>query len=150
MSSGPRPLSIWDFEGKWTWQREISDDAHLGAGLGEGRAEFIRDGTGLRYDESGQISFATTPPLKGNRRYHWRPSETGAEVLFDDLRPFHHVDLSVDAPMASHWCDPDQYDVNYDFSGWPRWQSLWRVKGPRKDYEMRTLYRPLNSGSGNP
>ncbi|MFW2542610.1 DUF6314 family protein [Primorskyibacter sp. 2E107] len=135
-----RALTIWDFEGAWTYAREIDDATGLGAGAGQGTARFIRQDGALRYDEEGQIAFATTPPMKGSRRYLWRETPAGAAVFFEDGRAFHDVDLRQGSPAAAHWCDPDQYDVTYDFSDWPRWSSLWRVKGPRKDYTMRTTY----------
>jgi len=41
---------------------------------------------------------------------------------------------------CAHWCDPDQYDGQYDFSRWPEWRCIWQVRGPRKDYRMTSLY----------
>lgn len=134
-------LTIADFEGVWSYSRQIDDRLGLGAGHGAGQAQFVPDAEGLRYEESGTLAFASTPEMKNTRRYLWRPAPMGAAVFFDDGRPFHTVDLGQGAPQAAHWCDPDQYDVTYDFSRWPEWSSTWAVKGPRKDYKMTTTYR---------
>lgn len=134
-------LCLTDFEGRWIYTRQIDDRTGLGAGQGEGVAKFSADADGLRYDESGTMGFATTPVMKNSRSYLWREAPQGAAVLFEDGRPFHEVCLGEGTPQAAHWCDPDQYDVTYDFSAWPQWSSTWRVKGPRKDYVMVTQYR---------
>jgi hypothetical protein len=75
--------------------------------------------------------------MEAERVYLWRASGAGIEVLFDDGRPFHRID---DSAEAAHWCDPDQYDVTYEFGRWPKWSSRWRVLGPRKDYVMVSNY----------
>jgi hypothetical protein len=75
------------------------------------------------------------------RCYRWIRTESGADVQFDDGRPFHSVDLSRTRPQASHDCPPDRYDVTYDFGQWPVWSLHWIVKGPRKDYSMTTWFR---------
>ncbi|WP_136441255.1 DUF6314 family protein [Pacificoceanicola onchidii] len=134
-------LTIRDFAGLWTYERFIDDRTGLGEGHGKGEAIFTEVAGEMRYDESGTLSFAATPEMKNTRRYLWRPAARGADVFFDDGRPFHSVDLGQGKPQAAHWCDPDQYDVTYDFSRWPEWSSTWVVKGPRKDYKMTTTYR---------
>ncbi|WP_425099072.1 DUF6314 family protein [Tropicibacter sp. S64] len=129
-----------DFEGQWTYIRQIDDRTGLGQGQGAGEAVFTLDAAGLRYDESGTMAFATTPRMKNTRSYLWRLAPRGIAVFFEDGRPFHTVDPGQGQPRAEHWCDPDQYDVTYDFSAWPAWSSTWRVRGPRKDYAMFTWY----------
>lgn len=133
-------MNLSDFEGQWHLSRQIDDQTGLGVGLMQGSAVFHRDPDGLRYEEDGQLSFASQPPMRAQRTYLWQPDGQGVRVLFADGRAFHHIDLSHLQPQAAHWCDPDQYDVSYDFSDWPDWTSEWSVKGPRKDYRMRTVY----------
>ena len=47
-------------------------------------------------------------------------------------------------PDALHHCDPDMYNVSYDFTRWSQrkkqWRSVWTVLGPRKDYKMLSSY----------
>ena len=70
------------------------------------------------------------------RRMLWGPGLSGA---FEDGRPFH--DVPTEGGAVSHWCAPDRYDGHYDFSRWPEFRVEWRVRGPRKDYQMVTDYR---------
>ena len=99
-------------------------------------ARFERDGVGLRYTEKGVLELGGAK-MEAERVYLWRATANGIEVFFDDGRPFHMIG---DSTEAAHWCDPDQYDVTYEFSGWPAWSSRWRVLGPRKDYVMVSEY----------
>lgn len=128
---------LWDFEGVWQVARSI-DDARSGQQGGfDGTARFERDGEGLHYLEQGVMELGGTK-FQAERRYLWRTDDAGIAVFFDDGRPFHTIN---DTSTAAHWCDPDQYDVTYDFDSWPVWTAQWRVQGPRKDYVMVTTYR---------
>jgi hypothetical protein len=96
----------------------------------------------LVYDEQIRLMFPDQPPMEGRRQYLWHAAPAGVSVCFDDGRAFHDIALDGTAAQAAHWCDPDQYDVRYDFADWPRWRSVWDVRGPRKDYAMTTDYWP--------
>jgi hypothetical protein len=73
------------------------------------------------------------------RRYLW---SADLSVWFEDGRFFHNV--PPHGGPTAHWCDPDQYDGQYDFADWPAFRVTWRVRGPRKDYRMETLYRRVD------
>lgn len=128
---------LWDFEGDWQVSRRIEDALSGQAGRFTGVVRFERDGVGLRYAERGVLELGGTS-MEAERVYLWRSGSDGIEVFFDDGRFFHRIGA---AGEAAHWCDPDQYDVTYDFAGWPKWSSRWRVLGPRKDYVMVSEYR---------
>ena len=128
---------LWDFEGDWQVSRRIEDALSGQTARFAGVARFERDGVGLRYAERGVLELGGAS-MEAERVYLWRSTGEGIEVFFDDGRPFHQIDESAE---AAHWCDPDQYDVTYDFSDWPKWSSHWRVLGPRKDYVMVSGYR---------
>ncbi len=68
------------------------------------------------------------------------------EVSFADMRPFHSIPLGEINPEATHLCPPDRYHVAYDFCGWPNWQTIWTVEGPRKDYRMESRFTPKEVG----
>ena len=125
-----------DFEGRWTVSRQITP-ARDPAGTFTGTATWTRTENGLAYHETGELRVGTHPPMQAERRYLWRPDLT---VWFDDGRFFHQVPATGGA--TSHWCDPDQYDVTYDFDGWPTFRVIWRVTGPAKDYVMVSEYTP--------
>jgi hypothetical protein len=104
-----------------------------------GRAVIAEAAEGWTYVERGRMTLPTGQVFEAERRYLWQPREGAVEIRFDDGRPFHTLPLT--GGQDAHWCDPDQYDVTYDMSDWPRWQAVWRVRGPRKDYKMTTCYR---------
>lgn len=128
------------FEGDWRLTKRIAD-ARTGTGVFEGRATFTRQGDALTYLELGVL----TPPgtdvgLEAERRYSWREENGWIAISFEDGRAFHAFPQGVVDPEATHLCDPDRYEVEYDFAGWPDWQVVWTVTGPRKDYRMTARY----------
>lgn len=123
-----------DFVGSWRLSRRIVEADGRSATFA-GTARFTPDGEGLIYREDGLLALpGTAAPIRAERRYLWREDGAGIVVLFDDGRPFHR--FAPARPEAAHWCEPDDYRVRYDFSGWPVWRAEWRVTGPRKDYHM--------------
>ena len=137
------PLALRDkFIGLWIIERDILDLDSEWIGRFDGQAEFKPSEEGLLYTEEGRLAFGGLEAMKATRSYTWRfPGATRVEVDFDDGSPFHGFDLGAGRVEASHYCDPDQYDVAYDFSAWPEWRAEWRVEGPRKDYRMVSIYR---------
>lgn len=121
------------FLGQWRLERRIVQ-GDGGTGRFEGLALFTADGAGALYEERGEL-ILPGGRFAAERRYRW-----GADlsVWFEDGRFFHAVPPGGGA--AAHWCDPDRYDVHYDFSGWPDWQARWQVRGPRKEYTMVSHY----------
>lgn len=133
---------LQDFEGLWRLERRIHDARGPDARF-SGTARFVPDGEGLILDEAGRLDLTGQGAFQAERRYLWRPDGACIAVFFADGRDFHRFDPGQGAAVADHWCDPDTYQVRYDFSDWPRWQAEWRVTGPRKDYTMRSHYTPL-------
>ena len=127
-----------DFKGVWVLSRQVAH-THGRPARFEGFARITRAWT---YLEWGNLEIEGADYAAG-RRYEWAPVEGGFDVSFEDGRPFH--DLRFAAPEARHFCDPDTYDVTYDFSEFPRWRSTWVVTGPRKDYRMESHYVPFSN-----
>lgn len=136
MDAGMRSLA--DFAGDWQMARSVDDRRGPPARF-TGTARFRPDAQGLRVTEEGVMSVDNTQ-YSASRVFLWRARDDGIVVLFSDGRPFHQF-RPAGLVAAAHWCDPDQYDVTYDFTRWPVWTSEWRVRGPRKDYVMRSTYR---------
>lgn len=130
---------LWDLEGDWDLSRVIRH----GDGREDrfaGRAVFARANGGLVLTERGQLSVGGQS-FEAEQRTLWAEGDGALEVSFADGRAFHAVTLGEPAPTAVHLCDPDHYEVTYDFADWPLWRAIWRVTGPRKDYVMRSEYR---------
>ncbi|MEM6587252.1 MAG: DUF6314 family protein [Pseudomonadota bacterium] len=133
------PRGLMDFEGTWRITRTIDD--RLGPpGRFKGAAQFTPNEDGLRYSETGQLTLGEGPSFSATRTYLWRADGPLIEVLFPDTSPFHRFDPNAGGAGERHYCDPDIYDVIYDFSDWPHWATTWTVTGPRKDYTMRTQF----------
>ena len=131
--------ALMDFEGVWRVDRAISHRNGPEARF-DGQAVFASDNGGLVYREDGHLHMPGQPPIRAERRYLWRVGQAGGiDVCFDDGRAFHRIGVGG-VPEDRHYCDPDIYDVTYDFSAWPVWTSHWEVSGPRKDYTMVTRY----------
>lgn len=130
-------------EGRWRLDRHIDDRRAGGVAAFAGEALFRPDGSGLRCEEAGLLRINGVE-TRASRVYLWRfPAPERVEVLFEDGRFFHAFDPRDPAPGASHDCPPDFYEVTYRFDGPDRWRSVWRVRGPRKDYRMESVFSRL-------
>lgn len=133
-------MQLSDFIGTWTVTRRIDDRRAGAAGSFTGRAVFRPEGTDLAYREEGILRLGAGPGFTASRSYRWRAAGEAVEVLFEDGRFFHAFTLEAPVAEAGHDCDPDRYEVRYDFRGWPDWRAVWEVRGPRKDYRMDSVY----------
>ena len=82
-------------------------------------------------------------PMTATRTYLWSVAPGRLVLRFADGRPFHEFDADTPAPQAEHPCGDDLYRVRYDFRRWPRWRTVWRVIGPRKDLTIVSAFAPL-------
>ena len=123
-----------DFIGVWDIAREVIPAQGP-------RAQFAGQGTwsvtpnGAEYVERGVLHMPGSPPMTAERRYLWAHD---LSVAFEDGRFFHQVPAG--GGRASHFCDPDTYEVRYDFAAWPAFTVNYEVSGPRKDYVMVSRY----------
>ena len=140
---GLRPRVLADFAGRWTIARRIIQAGQPQARF-EGIAEWTPSGADLAYHEEGFLHLAGQPPIRAQRRYLWKPD---LSVWFEDGRLFHHVPPTGGG--AEHWCAPDTYRVRYRFGQWPRFETTWRVTGPRKNYAMISTFAP-DAEAGTP
>jgi len=135
----PIERCLVDFEGRWAIERTI-DHADGTTARFVGEATFRPDGSdGLDYSEDGVLTLPGGQSMRATRTYRW---DADLSVFFDDGRPFHKVPAAGGTTV--HHCDPDTYRVAYDFGAWPRWQAIWTVTGPKKDYRMTSVYAPLD------
>lgn len=129
------------FEGHWTVERHIHDFDSAWTGRFDGTAVFSPVPGALAYREEGLLRLGGLS-MRAFRSYRWEfPSPGEVAVFFEDGRFFHRFDPRLRRAEASHYCDPDRYDVTYVFGQGSAWSTEWRVEGPRKDYRMVTHYR---------
>ena len=131
-----------DFTGRWRIARRIEDDWMGTTGLFEGVARFTPTGDGLRYDEVGELMLPQEPPMAASQRLLWRADGDAIAVAFADGRPFHRIATGARVVQDWHDCEPDSYEVTYNFTRWPEWRMIWKVCGPRKDYVSISDFRP--------
>lgn len=128
------------FLGQWSLTRVIEDRRAGQTGGFEGEAWITELVPGRwRYREEGVMRLGLALPMAATRSYLWEPGKASMTVLFEDGRPFHQFPLTG-GPGADHLCGADLYAVTYDFTAWPRWNSIWEVRGPRKDYRLESRY----------
>ena len=135
-------LTRADFLGEWTLSRRIDDRLTGQSGVFEGMARFTPDGAdGAIYDESGLLRLGDAPAMMAERRYLWRFAADEVVVRYADGRDFFRLRPAGRGAEIVHVCDLDTYRVIHDFTAWPRWQAIWTVTGPRKDYRLRSGWR---------
>lgn len=131
-------ITLDGFVGVWTVTRRIGDAT--GAARFDGQARFTPGAGGVDYAEAGMLTLPGGQGVQAERRYRWTAQDGGIAVYFDDGRFFHAFD-PAGAATARHFCDPDTYDVAYEFGAWPdAWSARWSVTGPRKNYVMTSRY----------
>ena len=135
------PNCLADFWGRWTISRRIEDRHARQIGHLSGTVLFAWNSSVLIYTEAGELRLPDQPGLATQREYLWQAEGSSVNVSFPDGTPFHRFRLSCSEARASHWCDPDRYDVWYDFSNWPDWTAIWTVRGPKKDYVSVTHFQ---------
>ena len=137
--------SLAALEGRWSMTRRIAhDDGRLDTF--DGQCVFQRSGPRLVQDEEGVlVPGGGGTPMKATRRYIWSTGAGRIDVAFGDMRPFHSVPVGVETHETTYLCPPDRYQVSYDFKGFPEWETVWVVEGPRKSYRMTTVFSRMGT-----
>lgn len=128
-------------QGDWHLKRCIDDRRRGDRGHFEGGAAFLAEGNLLLYREDGRLSIGEHdgPAMQF---YTYSFPETGkADVSFRDGRPFHGLDLTGGRCAATHLCDPDRYEGEFQALDADTWRAVWTVTGPRKDLRLDSTYR---------
>jgi hypothetical protein len=128
--------------GRWGFDREIE-----GHGRMTGVATWVEVGAGrAEYFESGELSMTGGARLRAEQRYAYERMDGGFWVSFAGTGElFQRVVFEEDGrswrAAASHLCGGDVYESEYCFPGDGTFAVLHAVKGPKKDYVIRTCYR---------
>lgn len=140
------PHRVWKLErllGRWVFEREILGHASM-----VGSAAFdTMDAGRLMYREWGELQLINGSRLRGEQSYLYEGTSAGFAVYFHDTgKLFHRVDLTASegdvwTGVAHHDCKDDVYDSEYVFRGTETFEVRHAVRGPKKDYTIRTMYR---------
>jgi hypothetical protein len=134
--------------GRWRLHRRLVDHAARCSGTFSGMAQFAPSGSPLdagrvgvpelTYREEGELRFGGhRGPASRSLVYRGRPDGT-ADVFFADGRDFYHLDPRSGAWRAEHPCAADHYAMAGRVLRSGELEERWRVRGPDKDYEIRT------------
>jgi uncharacterized protein DUF6314 len=135
--------------GRWRLDRTIPGVASL-----VGQAVFAPTGNALsplRYQERGDLRLNAGGTYAATRRYLYRLMGERIVIEFAD-RPnrgaaLHDLSFNPSPNGAAvlvarhrHSCWPDNYDFEMTIRGNDRLETRYRIVGPRKNYEMHTIY----------
>lgn len=133
--------------GEWSLEREIP-----GRGRMKGRAWFtLLDAKTALYEESGELCLEGGQTLHSRQSYVYEKTEEGFAVRFADTRELFHVMRFVASgddlvAEASHVCLNDLYLSGYTVRADGSFEVRHQVRGPQKDYLIRTVYRRSLAG----
>ncbi len=125
-----------DFQGRWRFQRRIEGLSGAPGRLFDGIATFSpRDG-GLLHAEAGEAQV-----LGRMQRLLWRAEGRGAVLALEDGSEF--LRLALDLPVATAFCDTGaaRHELSCNFTRWPVWRAIWRLRDATSDTTMITDYR---------
>lgn len=129
--------------GRWSIERQVRD-LRMGHDAAFTGTADIAPAPGvpgeLAWREEGELVSAAH---RGPARRMMRVVPAGAawEVLFEDGRPFHPLDLGEGRCDVVHLCGADRYDGAFHMVAPDHLTVRWRVRGPAKDLEIVSDYR---------
>ena len=133
--------------GEWSLEREIP-----GRGSMKGRARFtLLDAGSALYEESGELCLEGGQTLHSRQSYVYEKRQDGFAVRFADTRELFHVMRFVASgdglvAEARHLCVNDLYVSGYTVRADGSFEVRHQVRGPQKDYVIRTLYQRSQAG----
>ena len=128
--------------GLWNLKRDISTGETL---IGKAVFESISD-TAFLLHEEGQLVLMNQTQIPASRNWYWNLSdENTLEITYDEARleEYHLVNLISSESgwhgEAQHLCGSDLYCGEYSFKE-NGFEIIQTVKGPKKDYMVRSFY----------
>ena len=140
------PSSVFDrLLGRWIFVRDIAGYAHA-----QGKARITREGEDTaRYEESGEVALARGGTLHATQCYlyrRWPAVPDGLEILFCESREIFHqlaFKQGSDGSFEAHarfLCAADEYVSDYRFDPAGRLHVQHIVRGPKKNYQINTIF----------
>jgi hypothetical protein len=126
--------------GDWIMTRRIRIRRSAVRGFLEGHASVRADGHQSSLNEQGLLRLDGREAL-ASQRYTLTFRGAVVQVHFRNGSFFHEFELRTRGYTAIYHCGGDQYVGRYRVLDPDVWSLIWCVRGPRKHYDMRTLYR---------
>jgi hypothetical protein len=137
--------------GRWQLLRKVDPGGRL-----SGHATFTEEGEDTyHYREEGELTLDRHDDgLEATRDYIFHLEHATIAVYFGDGpdkgKLFHHLDFhGLTRAEADHQCGQDHYHSLYEFDFPEEFRITHTVKGPRKDYVSRSVYRREESGESD-
>lgn len=137
------------FSGPWALERTVVQRDGPVTAVAEGRAFFSAAGPGeLLYHEEGSVTLQPGSRFSFFRSYTYRFSEGVMQVFFADgpdagtlYQSYAFKDRRDRLELlAVHHCGADVYAGCYELTGTDHFYLVTSVKGPKKDFEITTLF----------
>lgn len=127
--------------GSWELERAIADHRTEATGSFAGDGVVRTAGRRGRYEEQGRLRLGGYDGT-AHRELDLFAADGGVvAVRFSDGRPFIDLNLVDGAWQAVHQCGRDRYELRFEVGSSDLLLERWRVTGPDKDYEARTIWR---------
>ncbi|RNA34488.1 hypothetical protein BpHYR1_041743 [Brachionus plicatilis] len=145
------------FQGTWLLKRTI-----VGHGVMKGKARFEKFGWNqpftkkLLYREDGVFELNDGNKLDTYKEYlYMLENEKLAVYFFENNKQdrlfhfldFKHIDNDLLLATAIHHCSLDIYNVKYEILSRNKFQIVYKVNGPEKNYVSQTLLTRINKFS---
>lgn len=99
------------------------------------------------YKEIGQL-YCGTDFYLATRCYVYKPKGSILHVKFEDGHDFFELDCALLPNIQlEHVCGQDRYFGEFSIHR-NEWQMQWQVLGPKKDFMIKSFYRPINLING--
>lgn len=134
-----------DFIGAWDYQREFDNGCR-----GTGAALFKNNvGNRLFYSENGKLILPNGQILNSSVQYEFLLNSRGIDIFFTTPKEalFQSINFELKdgtyTGQASHQCSKDVYSSQYTFFHDKSFETIHNVKGPKKNYISKTLFRKI-------
>ncbi len=97
----------------------------------------------FHYEEKGLLTVSEKKQFNATQNYIYRLESGQIQVYFNEKPPRLFLSLQFvqdQVAEASHICSEDLYHATYNFLGQEQFSIHYRIEGPRKNYEIHTLY----------
>lgn len=137
--------------GTWSIERTLADHRAGLHGLFNGTAKVRQtgpDGSGSRqgracYEEVGWLGLGSYEGTARRSLGCVRQEDGTVLMHFTDGRLFIVCDLRTGTGQAHHLCGKDRYALTFSVRSADTIEEHWRVRGPGKDYDARSIFRRL-------